>query len=72
MTGTVLRILHGKGFGFVQDEQGHRRFLHVRDLKNENQWLGLCQGSTIEFEPAVRSEPTPKNNGLGCAKVVVL
>jgi cold shock CspA family protein len=72
VTGIILRVLHGKGYGFIRDEDGHRRFFHVKDLKDGNIWLSLREGMYVEFEPKTRMPPSPQNNGLGVEKVVIL
>lgn len=72
MTGIIMRVLHGKGYGFIRDEDGHRRFLHVKDLKDGNIWLSLREGMYVEFEPVIRNPPSNSNNGLGVAKVEIV
>lgn len=70
MTGTITRILHAKGFGFIQDEAGEERFLHARDLYHSHDFLSLREGDQLEFEPTVRHPAgLNKRNGLGVTKV---
>lgn len=69
MTGTIRRLIHAKGYGFVEDEKGDERFLHAKDLKHTHEFLALREGDQIEFEPTVRPAKNAKRNGLGVTKV---
>jgi len=57
MTGKVIRVLPDKGFGFIRDENGESRFMHVRECESLKFFESLKEGSTVEF--------TPMNDGKG-------
>lgn len=63
MTGVIKKIIHIRGFGFIEDEQGVERFLLVYDLVDQQTWPQLKRGDHVEFEPTTR----PK--GFGVASV---
>ena len=68
MTGKITRLLHAKGYGFVEDEQGDVRFLHATNMKHEEDFIKLRQGQAVTFEPVLR--PGRKlGDDLGCANV---
>jgi len=69
MTGTIIRILHVKGFGFLLDEEGAERFIHVADLLDETAWATLRGGIRVEFKPIHR--PNGSGNQLGVADLRV-
>ncbi len=71
MRGTVQRVIHVRGYGFVKDEHGKQRFLHAKDLVDATQWAGLQEGQEIQFEHAERKRPG-QERGLGCARVVLV
>jgi cold shock CspA family protein len=67
MTGTILRILHLRGYGFIYDEAGDERFFHARDLVDQRLWPRLEEGQAVEFEAATR--PRGARNQLGVTGV---
>lgn len=69
MTGTIIRIIHARGYGFVRDDCGSERFIHALDLSDSAVFLSLREGQRISFEPHQRQEPRGKNNGLGMKDV---
>lgn len=66
MTGTIKRVIHVRGFGFIIDERGAERFFHASDLEAVEIFM-LRADQRVEFEPVVRP-----NKGLGATKVRVL
>lgn len=77
MTGVIIRILHFRGYGFIRDEAGVERFVHVSDLTDTALWSNIRVGRKVEFTPIVR-EPLPTSrfgdryNGLGVKDVRLL
>ena len=72
MKGEVNRILYAKGFGFITDEDGVNRFMHVRGLRNESDWQHLRVGHKVEFEPVSHNDRLGKpkqHNGLSVTDV---
>lgn len=59
MTGRVVRILHDKGFGFIQGDDGARReyFFHRTACDATTPFDRLQEGAVVTFEEA---EPSPK------------
>ena len=70
MKGIITRVIHVKGFGFLRDEDGCERFLHVGDLVDESLWPSLRIHQWLEFEPTVRLKGG--GNRLGVAKVNIV
>ncbi len=56
MTGTITRLIHLRGYGFICDEQGNSRFLHATDLVDAALWPALREGQLVKFEPTVRKQ----------------
>jgi cold shock CspA family protein len=51
MKGTITRMLHVKGFGFLRDEDGHSRFFHAGALVDQDEFFQLKTGQSVEFTP---------------------
>jgi len=51
MTGTVLKKMADKGFGFIKGEDGKEYFLHLSSLKN-TRFDNLTIGQEVTFEDA--------------------
>ena len=50
--GTILRLMDGKGFGFIKIEGGEKDlFFHATELQNV-QFSDLKEGDKLEFEVA--------------------
>jgi CspA family cold shock protein len=48
-TGTIKRLVRSRGFGFIEDEQGHEYFFHrsaVQDISYDN----LDEGQRVQFD----------------------
>lgn len=67
MTGRITRLIHAKGYGFIEGPNGEERFLHARDLVDTADWPNLREGQTLDFEPVERKNGG--RNGLGCTEV---
>jgi len=68
MTGTITRVVHDRGFGFIRDTSGISRFFQVKDIAYD--FDHLREGMVVEFEPA--TGPQHKGNGLRATKVMVM
>lgn len=74
MRGTITRVLHAKGFGFLSGEDdGQPRFFNASDLV-QTDFLDLRSGMRVEFTPVEKREKTsgPRDNGLRAKEVCVL
>lgn len=47
-TGTIKRIVSGKGFGFVADESGNEFFFHMSAVKGDS-FSDLVEGDQVTF-----------------------
>lgn len=54
-TGTVKWFNDERGFGFIEDHNGSRIFVHYSDIATEH-YKTLVEGQAVAFELA----PTPK------------
>jgi hypothetical protein len=61
----TLRIVQGKGYGFVIDAGGYEHYLHGRKVASGE----FKDGTVIEFTPGDRLSP---NKPAPCVDVVVL
>jgi CspA family cold shock protein len=49
MRGTIKRVIHERGFGFIQTENGEQVFFHLTGLA-EPIFQDLRRGEAVEFE----------------------
>jgi cold shock CspA family protein len=69
MNGTITRLIHVRGYGFLIDEEGEERFINAENLEESHLWPTLRKGQRIEFEAVER--PHGQRNRLGVARVRV-
>lgn len=48
-TGTVKRLVRSRGFGFLEDDQGHEFFFH-RSAVQDVSFDDLQEGQQVEFD----------------------
>ncbi len=48
MRGSVMNFLPRKGYGFIQDEDGAKVFVHFSDIRSKD-YRTLVQGEEVEF-----------------------
>lgn len=63
MNGTITTWFEDKGFGFIKDENGDKRYFHVIKVANPD---------LIKKDAAVTFEPTTNNKGLSAYAVKVV
>ncbi|MEX1707699.1 cold-shock protein, partial [Escherichia coli] len=63
MNGTITTWFKDKGFGFIKDENGDNRYIHVIKVANPD---------LIKKDAAVTFEPTTNNKGLSAYAVKVI
>lgn len=56
MTGVVYKLIQMRGIGFIKDEEGRERFMHISDCVPRGLFETLQEGQTVEFRPT----ETPK------------
>jgi CspA family cold shock protein len=49
MQGTIKRIIHDRGFGFIRPTEGREIFFHRSSLQGV-EFDSLKEGDTVEFE----------------------
>jgi cold shock CspA family protein len=69
MTGTVIRILLGKGFAFVRDENGDERFASANDFVPIHDFNDVKHADRVEFVPDNNSG---KGNGLRATQIRIV
>jgi cold shock CspA family protein len=52
MTGTVIRVIREKGFGFILDEEGTSRFFGVPTMACAQEFDEVREGTPVTFTPA--------------------
>ena len=50
MQGTVKRVMHDRGFGFIRAEKGVEVFFHRTALVDQQLFQELQGGKTVEFD----------------------
>ncbi len=48
--GTVKWFDEGKGFGFIEREEGRDVFVHFSAIQGEEGYKSLAEGQAVEFE----------------------
>ncbi len=48
--GTVKWFNEGKGFGFIEREEGKDVFVHFSAIQGEEGYKSLAEGQAVEFE----------------------
>jgi cold shock CspA family protein len=70
ITGTVIRVIPPKGFGFVRGDDDITRFVHVRDFVNPRDFERLREGMGVKFV-SVEFNDTKQKKGNGLRGVEV-
>jgi cold shock protein len=50
MTGTIVRIISQRGFGFIQGEDGKEIFFHATGVAGSVPFDNLQEGQTVSFD----------------------
>ena len=50
MTGTVIRLVRDKGFGFVKDQSGKELFFHRSSCSGSFTFESLTEGMAVAFD----------------------
>ncbi len=57
--GTVKWFNDGKGFGFIEREEGPDAFVHFSSIQGEEGFKSLAEGDAVEFE-IIEDDKGPK------------
>jgi cold shock CspA family protein len=60
MTGTVIRILLNRGFGFVRGMDGLSYFMHAKDVSPRVAFDTMHEGQRVEFTPQPGGDRGPR------------
>ncbi len=76
MQGAIIDYFTAKGFGFIRDEQGEKRFFHINEVKDQAGLLGSLADyyyTELIDRPCYVVNFTPATNAKGLsAKAIVL
>jgi CspA family cold shock protein len=50
MTGTIVRIVAQRGFGFIQEQDGKELFFHATGVTGSIPFDNLQEGQSVEYE----------------------
>ena len=50
MTGTIVRIVAQRGFGFIQEQDGNELFFHASGVIGSTPFDSLREGQTVTYE----------------------
>ena len=50
MTGTIVRILTDRGFGFIREEKGTELFFHASGVTGPTPFDALREGQAVDYE----------------------
>jgi len=64
--GKIKKLVHDKGFGFIQSNSGDDVFFHHSTVANQG-FVVLSEGQQVEYE--VESGSSPKGKGPRAASV---
>ncbi len=65
-SGTIVRLLTDKGFGFISDEAGVEHFFHRSEVQDAVVFESLRGGQRVEFTV----EASPKGPRAGEVRVI--
>lgn len=63
MRGTIVKIIHIRGFGFIDGEDGVSRYFHATAVVPERFFPYLNTGDLVDFDPTTIE--AAGNNGNG-------
>jgi cold shock protein len=50
MTGTIVRIVSQRGFGFIQEQNGNELFFHASGVVGSTPFDSLQEGQVVSYE----------------------
>jgi CspA family cold shock protein len=50
MTGTIVRIVSQRGFGFIQEQNGNEVFFHASGVVGNTPFDSLQEGQQVSYE----------------------
>ena len=51
-TGTIVRMVRDRGFGFIRTDSGQEVFFHATGVEGNMPFDNLMEGQTVSFEKA--------------------
>jgi cold shock protein len=51
-TGTIVRLVRDRGFGFIRTESGTEIFFHASGVTGNTPYDNLSEGQRVTFEPS--------------------
>jgi CspA family cold shock protein len=49
-TGTIVRIVRDRGFGFIQEENGNELFFHATGVTGTTPFDSLAEGQRVSYD----------------------
>ena len=49
-TGTIVRIVRDRGFGFIKDENGNELFFHATGVVGSTPFDSMSEGQTVTYD----------------------
>jgi CspA family cold shock protein len=49
-TGTIVRIVRDRGFGFIKEENGNELFFHATGVTGNTPFDNMSEGETVSYE----------------------
>ena len=72
MTGTITKLLPGKGYCFIRGDDRISRFGHARAFLDPVEFDLAREGQGVEFEPVIETGPRARSGGQRATEIRLL